>query len=133
MSKITAYIHFKNRCREAMTFYQECLGGELDLQVVKDSPMKDMFPPHLQDAILHASLEKGDLNLLGSELPNGDVEGFTVSLMLICDSKAELNSTFDKLAAGGKVIHAGETFFAGTMGNLIDKFGMRWGLFSSEK
>jgi PhnB protein len=57
MSTINAYIRFKNNCRQAMTFYQECLGGELDIQIVKDSPMKDMFPPQLQDIVLHASLE----------------------------------------------------------------------------
>ena len=133
MSKINAYIHFKNNCREAMTFYEECIGGELVIQVVKDSPMKDMFPPQLQDIVLHADLTKGDLTLLGSEMPNEDAEGYSITLMLACDSKAELLSIFNKLAEGGKVVHQLEPFFAGTMGNLIDKFGTRWGIFSSEK
>jgi PhnB protein len=134
MSKINAYINFKNNCREAMTFYQQCIGGELTLHVVKESPMKDMFPPQLQDLILHADLTNGDLTLLGSDMPN-DTKGDDgpVSLMLACDTKAELLGYFDKLGAGGKVVHPVETFFAGTMGNLIDKFGMRWGVFSAEK
>jgi PhnB protein len=134
MSKINAYINFKNNCREAMTFYKECIGGELQLIVVNESPMKDMFPPHLQDLILHADLTKGDLTLLGSDMPN-DTKGDDgpVSLMLACDTKAELLSYFDKLGKGGKVVHPVETFFAGTMGNLMDKFGMRWGVFSEEK
>jgi PhnB protein len=134
MSKINAYINFKNNCREAMTFYQECIGGELTLHVVKESPMKDMFPTQLQDSILHADLTNGDLTLLGSDMPN-DTKGDDgpVSLMLSCDTKAELLDYFDKLSAGGKVVHPVETFFAGTMGNLIDKFGMRWGVFSAEK
>ena len=134
MSKINAYINFKKNCREAMTFYQECLGGELTMQLVKESPMKDMFPPHLQDSILHADLTKGDLTLLGSDMPN-DTKGDDgpVSLMLSCDTKAELLSAFDKLGKGGKVVHPVGTFFAGTMGNLTDKFGMRWGVFSAEK
>jgi PhnB protein len=132
MSKIVAYIHFnQNNCREAMTFYQECIGGDLSLQVVKDSPMKDMFPPQMQDSILHADLTKGDLTLLGSEIP-GEQEGFTVSLMLVTDTKAELLQLFDKLGAGGKVVHGVETFYAGSMGNLIDKFGMHWGLYTAE-
>ena len=135
MSKINTYINFKNNCREAMTFYQACLGGELTLQIVKESPMKDMFPGHLQDLILHASLTKGDLILLGSDMPNEDADGANgpVSLMLACDTKAELLSTFDKLGKGGKVVHPVESFFAGTMGNLTDKFGIRWGVFSAEK
>ena len=27
MTRINAYLHFAGNCREAMTFYQECLGG----------------------------------------------------------------------------------------------------------
>lgn len=133
MSKINAYIRFKNNCRQAMAFYQECLGGELVIQIVKDSPMKDMFPPQLQDIVLHASLDNGDLTLLGSDMPSEDPEGHTITLMLVCDNKAEFLSRFNKLAEGGKVIHEGSTFFAGTMGNLTDKFGIRWGVFTAEK
>ena len=135
MSKINAYINFKNNCREALTFYQQCLGGELTLQVVKESPMKDMFPPHLQDSILHASLENGELILLGSDMPDGAIgsDGGPISLMLVCAGLAELNDAVAKLGADGKVVHPVSTFFAGTMGNLVDKFGIRWGLFTDEK
>jgi PhnB protein len=136
MSKINAYINFRdNNCREAMNFYKECLGGELSLIVVKESPMKDMFPPQLQDIILHADLTKGDLTLLGSDMPNDDItsDSDPVSLTLTCDSKAEASAMFDKLSAGGKIVHPMSTFFAGTMGNIIDKFGSRWGIFTAEQ
>jgi len=66
-----------------MTFYQQCLGGELSLQAVKDSPIKEMFPPHMQDIILHADLTKGELTLLGSDIPDEGVPGHTVSPMLV--------------------------------------------------
>src|SRR5205085_6341238 len=69
------------------------------------------------------SLDNGDLTLLGSEMPSEDPEGHTITLMLVCDNKVEFLNKFNKLAEGGKVIHPGEIFFAGTMGNLIDKFG----------
>jgi PhnB protein len=29
MKRIDAYLFFENNCRKAMTFYQDCLGGEL--------------------------------------------------------------------------------------------------------
>jgi PhnB protein len=133
MSTINAYIQFKNNCRQAMSFYQECLGGKLTIQVVKDSPMKNMFPPQLQDIVLHSSLENGNLTLLASEMPMEGADGQMVTLMLNCDSKKELLSTFEKLSAGGNVVHPIEEFFAGTMGNIIDKFGVRWGVFTAEK
>jgi PhnB protein len=132
MSKILAYLHFENNCREAMTFYQQCLGGELELQVVKDSPMAGMMPPQLQDIILHASLQNGDLTLMGSEMPDAEAAastGHPVALMLVCDTKDELYEKFEKLSAGGRVTHPVSDFFAGTMGNLIDKFGFCWGVY----
>lgn len=137
MSKISAYINFNNNsCREAMTFYKECLGGELTLTVVKDSPMAAMFPAEVQDTILHADLTAADFNLLGSDMQDPSVKvknGGQVSLTLTCANKAEMQRIFNKLALGGQVTHAPETFFAGTMGNLLDKFGIRWGVFTDEK
>jgi PhnB protein len=34
MTQINGYLHFNGDCREAMTFYRECLGGELSLQTI---------------------------------------------------------------------------------------------------
>ncbi|MBD1363679.1 VOC family protein [Mucilaginibacter sp. ZT4R22] len=134
MPKINAYIGFNDTCRQAMAFYREVIGGELTLQVVKESPMKDMFPGSHQDMILHASLESSDFTLLATDLPgNSSVSPGTITLMLTYETKAEMKSAFDKLAEGGNVTHPIMEFFAGTMGNLTDKFGVKWGVFSAEK
>ena len=134
MPKINAYIGFNDTCRQAMAFYREVIGGELTLQVVKESPMKDMFPASHQDMILHASLESSDFTLLATDLPgNSSVSPGTITLMLTYDTKAEMKSAFDKLAEGGNVTHPIMEVFAGTMGNLTDKFGVKWGVFSAEK
>jgi PhnB protein len=131
--KITPYIRFNNNALEAMNFYRECLGGSLHVEIVKDTPMKDMFPEQLQDSVIHAQLETGEFVLLGSDMPSDDAQGFTVTLMLICDTKAALHDKFEKLSVGGKVVHQAETFYAGAMGSLIDKFNIRWGIYTAEK
>ncbi|RWY52505.1 VOC family protein [Mucilaginibacter gilvus] len=135
MPKINAYIGFNDTCRQAMEFYREVIGGDLTLQVVKESPMKDMFPASHQDKILHANLESNDFTLLATDLPgnNAVVSAGTIILMLVYDTKAEIQVTFDKLAEGGNITHPIMEFFAGTMGNLTDKFGVKWGVFSAEK
>jgi PhnB protein len=136
MLKINAYINFKdNKCAEAMTFYHSLLGGELSLMPVKDSPMKDMFPAEAQQGILHADLTGSDFSLLATDMPDATIDAQigAVSLTLTCANKAEVQQKFDKLAEGGKVVHPIMTFFAGTMGNVIDKFGVRWGVFTDEK
>jgi PhnB protein len=44
MTHINAYLNFNGQCREAMTFYQECLGGELVMQKISESPMAARVP-----------------------------------------------------------------------------------------
>ena len=135
MPKINAYIGFNDTCRQAMAFYQQCIGGELTLQIVNESPMKDMFPADHQNKVLHANLESGDFTLLGTDLPgaNRSFSPGAITLMLTCDTKAEMQSLFEKLSTGGKVTHPIMEFFAGSMGNFTDKFGVNWGVFSAEK
>lgn len=43
MNAINPYIGFNGRCREAMTFYKECLGGEMELQEVSGSPIEQFW------------------------------------------------------------------------------------------
>lgn len=39
MTQINPYLHFDGTYREAVTFSRECLGGELRLETVGESPM----------------------------------------------------------------------------------------------
>ncbi|GGH09340.1 VOC family protein [Mucilaginibacter phyllosphaerae] len=136
MSKICAYINFKNnKCSEAMAFYQSILGGRLNLMPVKDSPMKANFPEEAQQGMLHADLTGSDFSILGTDMPNPNIEAVAgiVSLTLTCADKSEVQDKFTKLAEGGRVVHEVMTFFAGTMGNVIDQYGIGWGIFTDEK
>jgi PhnB protein len=45
MLRSTPFLLFDGNCAEAMTFYHECLGGELALTKLGGTPMKDQFPP----------------------------------------------------------------------------------------
>ena len=40
MTQLSPYINFNGECRQAMHFYQECLGGELHLQTIAGSPIE---------------------------------------------------------------------------------------------
>lgn len=129
MTQLTAYLHFNGNCREAMTFYQECLGGELVLLPISDSPMAGDFPADKKDQILHADLRLGSFMLMGDDLHvgPGDVIGHAVSLMLECGSEAEITDLFAKLSAGGEVLHPLEhTFWNSLFGDFTDQFGFHW-------
>jgi PhnB protein len=128
MTQINAYLHFDGNCREAMTFYQACLGGELKMQTVGESPMAAQMPAGEHKKILHANLTNGGIVLLASDMmgSEGTKQGNTVSLSIVCSGKEETERFFGKLSAGGKVTHALKDEFFGLHGNLTDKYGMSW-------
>ena len=51
MTTIITYLTFNGNCREAMTFYKECLGGELHFQTVGVSPHSSKMPKKMKDVI----------------------------------------------------------------------------------
>ena len=129
MTQINSYLTFGGNCREAMTFYKNCLGGELTLQTIGESPLADKMPPQMQEGILHATLTKGTLVLMASDMvgENGLTKGNAVSLMLNCSSENEIKTFYNSLSAGGQATHPLENSFWGALfGDLTDKFGNHW-------
>lgn len=119
-----------------MLFYKDCLGGDLVLQTIGESPLAIKMPSKMKDSILHATLTHGNLILLGSDIvPEiGLIKGNAVSLSLNCGSVEEITICYEKLSLGGKKDHALEnTFWGAVFGNLIDKYGNQWLLNYSSK
>jgi PhnB protein len=129
MAAIHAYLTFNGNCREAMTFYKECLGGELHLQTVGESPMAGHMPLRMKAHILHATLTKGGMILMGSDMVSeeGLRKGNTVSMALSLTSEEEIRYCYQKLSQGGKANHPLEnTFWGALFGDLTDKYGHHW-------
>jgi len=129
MTQIHAYLSFGGQCREAMTFYQECLGGDLSLQTIEGSPMEAQCPPGIKHQILHSSLTKNGMILMASDLaaPGSFIKGNNFALSVNCSSEEEINTFFNRLAKGGKIIDPLKVQFWDAMfGVLNDKFGVRW-------
>ncbi len=128
MTTLNPYLGLQGRCREAMTFYQDCLGGELTMQAMADSPMADSTPAEQQQNVLHSTLTSEGLVLMGTDCSQSKpVQGNTVALCLNFSSEEEIRTVFARLAAGGEVGCPLETSFWGsTFGHLTDKFGINW-------
>lgn len=110
-----------------MLFYQTCLGGELSIRTVEESPLAKQWPDAVQKNVLHASLTKNGLVLLASDMGSeGLVSGNTISLALACGTEKEIECFFKNLSQGGKITHPLHKFFDGTIGALTDKYGMNW-------
>ncbi len=132
MTQIIPYLGFSGNCREAMTFYQECLGGELSLMTVAETPMAGQMPAEMGQHIMHASLSKNGWSLMASDMNPNIKQGNSVNICISCNTEEELNSFFAKLSEGGTVNHPVSKFFAGTMGDFTDKFGLNWMLYYGE-
>ncbi|MBL0356845.1 MAG: VOC family protein [Chitinophagaceae bacterium] len=129
MTQLNAYLTFSGNCREAMSFYQRCLGGELILQTIGESPIAGKMPAQMKESILHSTLTKGTLVLLASDMvgESGLTCGNSVSLMLNCRTEAEIKECYQKLSAGGVATHPLEiTFWGALFGCLKDKYGNHW-------
>lgn len=128
MTQLNAYLRFNGNCREAMTFYHACLGGELTLQTVGESPVASQMPPNMKDNVVHSTLAKDGFVLMASDMmgPEGVVKGNNISLCIIGSSKSEIEPIFAKLSAGGTVSTPLIEEYFGTFGNFTDRFGIEW-------
>ena len=137
MINLTPYLLFDGNCAEAMTFYRSCLGGELSLTKVNDSPMKDQVPPEHQDKIVNAHLKSGAIGFSGSDWlhpTRRPKQGNTVCLYINDGRYSQLKTIFDKLSAGAdkELLDDLRDMPFGSYGHLADKYGVHW-FFQGEK
>ena len=129
MPRISSYLTFNGNCREAMSFYQDCLGGELFFQTLGESPASDRMPPSMHKFIVQASLRRDELLLVGSDLSEdkGLIPGNSVSLLLHCQDPEELTKLYNRLSEKGEATQLPEVNEQGAlMGGLTDQFGIHW-------
>src|SRR5438270_8190138 len=67
MLHCTPFLLFDGNCAEAMTFYHQCLGGELTLTKLGETSMKDQFPPEKHNRIINAHLKSGALDISATD------------------------------------------------------------------
>lgn len=136
MAQLNSYLTFNGNCKDAMLFYKACLGGELELQTIADSPIGERLPEKMKRCILHATLKSDTIVIMGSDMaPENLTKGNAFSMMLTFDSEEEIRKAYADLSKDGQATHPLEkTFFGALFGHLTDKFGHQWMLcYSSEE
>jgi PhnB protein len=124
------YLFFDGRCDEAIAFYREAIGAEVQMLMRwRDMPEPRPQPlPAPDDKIMYAHLKIGDSSVLASDgrcRGQPSFEGFALSLTATDD--AEAARLFAALADGGQVqMPLAKTFFASSFGMLADRFGVSW-------
>lgn len=129
MSNIIPFIRVNDgKCTEAMNFYKDIFGGELELMTLGQSPMaKDM--PGKENLVMHSTLKKdGEILFIGMDMMRDKaVIGDNVGISIDCKSQKELDGIFAKLEKGGDVfMKPEEQFWGGYFGVVTDKYGVEW-------
>ena len=126
--RLNPYLSFQENAREAMTFYQSVLGGDLTVSTFADFHASD--DPAEQDKVMHSHLETPDgLMLMGADTPAAmeyrPQAGVSVSLS--GDDEAKLRGYWERLSEGGTVIMPFEEApWGATFGMCVDRFGTSW-------
>jgi PhnB protein len=105
MNRVTTYIHFDGNCREAMQFYQKCLGTEIQLIPLPDDSGNPSADPAAK--IMHSQLlRNGQPILMASDgCPGGTLKaGNNFSVSVDCESIAEIERLFAAIGKNGHVI-----------------------------
>ena len=129
---IQPYLDFDGRCEEAVDYYKNALGAEVEMMLrFKDNPE----PPRAEcdvpvdpNKVMHASLRIGDAVIMASDCRcTGRPEFKGISLTLTAADEAEADRRFRALADGGQVqMPLGRTFFSPCFGMVADRFGVSW-------
>lgn len=126
--QLNPYLSFNGQCGAAFQFYQQCLGGSIQMMAWGDSPMADQVPSGWRDKIIHATLIVGETALLGADAPPDRYEtprGFSVTIQI--NDPAEADRVFHALAENGTVqMPIQQTFWAALFGMCVDRFGIPW-------
>lgn len=129
--EVQPYLTFNGRCEEAIEFYRQALGAEVQMLArFKDMPdaPPGMVTPATENKVMHASLKIGDSIILASDgrcQGSAMFEGFSLAMHVA--NEAEAKSRFGALSEGGQVeMPLAKTFFSSSFGMLKDRFGLRW-------
>jgi PhnB protein len=129
-SQINPCITFNGNARQALEFYQEVFGGELEIGTVADFGSPDS--PNA-DKVMHARLDTAaGHTLMAWDFPDDRPDhppyrpGNTVAVFLSGDDE-ELRDYFAKLSVGGTVtLPLEKQVWGDEAGSLVDRFGISW-------
>jgi PhnB protein len=124
--ELNPYLFFPGNAEEAINFYQQVFGGQVDITRLSD--VDPNAPDAQRNMVINAQLTGGDLTLRASDREDTSTQSQTrVELSLIGTDEARLRVLFDGLAEGGTVRSKLERQFWGDVfGAVTDKYGIGW-------
>ncbi len=128
---ITPYLDFAGRCEEALEFYRQALGAEVEMMMRFDEspqpPPPGMLQAGFEKKIMHATFRVRGVQLMATDGVDDRTKFDGVRLALVLPEEADARRAFDALADGGSVqMPLTKTFWSPCFGMLTDRFGLGW-------
>lgn len=119
-----AYLTFNGNCRQAFHFYQQCLGGELQVQTLRDTPHGKNMSREMQSAVLSATLTNDFIRLVGTDLSDEGkvIAGNKVAILIYCDSYSERARLINKLVGRNFCSYKNQHPYI----NVTDLYNVHW-------
>jgi len=131
MAILNPYLNFEGNAREALEFYQDVFGGELNVMAFGDMGMTEHEGQPLDpNGVMHGQLTSDQgFTLMASDNAPGTSEGQTPNghISLSGDEIALLHGYWDRLADGGTVdVPLEQAPWGDEFGQVKDRFGVNW-------
>ena len=125
LMKLDIYINYPGHCEEAFRFYEQHLGGKINMMMAHQQTPPD-FPKEWKNPILHSVIEIGGTMVRGADIPGAEPMR-SAYLTLRFDTPETAEHLYNLLASDGEILMKMEkTFFANRFAMLRDKFGTSW-------
>jgi PhnB protein len=132
MSTLNPYLSFKDNAREAMEFYKDVFGGELNVSTFGEYGGSDEAGAPPDDGVMHSQLvTPSGFTLMGADTPPGMefIPGTNIAISLSGgpDEAEELRGYWAKLSMDGTVgVALEKQMWGDEFGMVVDKFGIGW-------
>ncbi|MFH8568662.1 VOC family protein [Streptomyces sp. NPDC017993] len=134
-SRLNPYITFSGEAKQALEFYQEVLGGTLNVNTYGDFGSE--APPGFADKVMHGQLEsRNGFTLMCADNPPGSDHkpGNNFAVSLSGDDADELRGYWNKLSDAGTVsVPLERQMWGDVFGMCKDRFGITWMVNISEQ
>jgi len=133
MAAINPHFNFNGNAEEAFNFYKSVFGGSFTKLVRFKELSSEEFPvpQHEENKIMHIALPIGTSVLMGNDVP--EIMGRTnenenrSKIVVNAESKAEADTVFNGLSAGGQVeMPITDSPWGTYFGMFRDKYGIEW-------
>jgi PhnB protein len=125
---MNAYLSFRDRAAEALRFYQDVFGGEVETTTFGEGGMAQ--DPAEADKVMHGQLtSSAGFTLMASDTPAsmGVPSGSAITLSLSGDDEPVLRGWWDALTADGTVVLPLDRAPWGDLfGMCTDRYGIDW-------